>query len=253
MRADGYSVSLDKRPLKTPEKAPLLIPRSKPLLAHAIALEWTNLCTSADALKSYRIPLTQMSSRAIDLAVAEAHGDFTTREDIVRNLIRYLDTDTVLCWAPSTPENLREPGRPTLRELQIESSEPILAYLSTLVWPGLEVRVVDGDKGLLGSGQPVETKETLVNWMKGLDVWRLVGFERVVHATKSFVVGARLVAEWGGDRDGKWGVKEAAEAASIEVNYQTRQWGEVEDTHDVESEDLLRQIGGGWLLLCGEV
>lgn len=240
--------------LKTPEKAPLLIPKSKPFLAHGIALEWAHLRSAADALKPHRIPLTQLAWRAIDMAAAEACHDFQTRSDAVLNLVRYLDTDTVLCWAPSTPEHLREHGRPQLRDQQVASAKRLLNYLGTRLWPGLDIWAVDGDvAGISGRRQPAATREALLCWMHALDVWKFVGFERVVHATKSFVIGARLLDEWGEHGDASWGIEEAAAAASIEVAFQTRQWGEVEDTHDVEKEDLRRQLGAGWLMMVGEV
>jgi ATP synthase F1 complex assembly factor 2 len=37
----------------------------------------------------------------------------------------------------------------------------------------------------------------------------------------------------------------------MEVAWQTRQWGEVEDTHDVEKEDMRRQLGSVVLLVGG--
>lgn len=187
------------------------------------------------------------------MAASEASDDFTTRASAVANLIRYLDTDTVLCWAPTTPEHLRDPERPQLRDQQVAVARELMAYLDTRVWPGLVIHPVDGDVGMVGKPQPEATRKALVDWMNRLDTWKLVGLERIVHATKSFVIGARMVAEWGAAGDAKWGVEEAAKAASIEVAFQTHQWGEVEDTHDVEKEDVGRQIGGGWLLIVGEV
>lgn len=50
----------------------------------------------------------------------------------------------------------------------------------------------------------------------------------------------------------KFGIEEAAKAASLEVAWQTGMWGEVEDTHDVEKEDLRRQLGSVILLVSGE-
>ena len=187
------------------------------------------------------------------MATAEASGDTATRDAMIANLIRYLDTDTVLCWAPTTPERLRDPERPQLRDQQIAVARGIMEYLEAWVWPGVVINPVDGDEGMVGKGQPKETREALAMWMKELDTWKLVGLERVIHATKSFVIGARMVAEWGIGGNGLWGIAEAAQAASIEVAFQTQQWGEVEDTHDVEKEDRGRQIGGGWLLIVGEV
>ncbi|KAI5810246.1 hypothetical protein DFH27DRAFT_538721 [Peziza echinospora] len=43
-----------------------------------------------------------------------------------------------------------------------------------------------------------------------------------------------------------WGIEEAAAAASLETDWQTRQWGEVEDSHDVLNEDVRRGLGAGW-------
>ncbi|KAA8894924.1 hypothetical protein FN846DRAFT_912355 [Sphaerosporella brunnea] len=62
-----------------------------------------------------------------------------------------------------------------------------------------------------------------------------------------------MVPDWRGPGEQQWGIEEAAKAASTEVNYQTQQWGEVEDTHDVEKEDVKRQVGAGWLMIVGEV
>lgn len=238
----GLSITLDSRPLKTPTKHPLIIPRSKPLLAAAIALEWSLLRSTADALKSYLIPLTQLASRALDL---EKGVGVVKREEIVEDLMRYLDTDTLLCFAPTTPSD----GRKTLRELQEEAARPVIAFLEGCVWSGVKLVPVDGDVGFAVGVQPAETRGVVKAWVEGLGAWELVGLERAVLASKSLLVAARLVAEWSwGEK--RWGVEEAAEAASVEVRFQTGRWGEVEDTHDVEKEDLKRQLGAAVLLVA---
>ncbi|KAI5851123.1 ATP12 chaperone protein [Morchella snyderi] len=259
---DGaLGINLDTRPLKTPTKQPILIPRTKPVLAAAIAVEWSLLRTSADALKSYLIPLTGLASRAIDLQASEAEGaapaagSVARRDDIVENLMRYLDTDTLLCFAPTTPA---EEGRRSLREMQEEAAWPITAFLATNVWPGVTLVPVDGDEGLTAvKRQPQETRDVIRSWVERLGVWDLVGLERAVLATKSLLIAARLVAEWSEEmqfsmgREKVFGAEEAAEAASVEVRFQTGRWGEVEDTHDVEKEDLKRQLGAARMLVAG--
>ncbi|TGZ84460.1 hypothetical protein EX30DRAFT_375896, partial [Ascodesmis nigricans] len=248
---DGYHIHLDKRILKTPEKHALSIPSTKPLLALALATEWASLRSSKDAVKPHLVPLTQLSSRVIDIASTPA-----VRIGIVDNLLPYLDTDTLLCIAPTTPPHLQEPGRKSLRELQLEAAEDVVGALKAGIpeLQGVEIRMVDGDYGFLGNGgQEKEVREVLRSWALGLDNWQLIGLERIVLAAKSFVVGARMVVEWGMEGGGRrWGVEEAARAAEIEVRFQTRQWGEVEDSHDVEKEDIRRQIGAGWLLITSE-
>lgn len=85
--------------------------------------------------------------------------------------------------------------------------------------------------------------------------------ERGVLATKSLLVASRLLIDWSpefahlmeGEAAGRqrFGIEEAAEACTVEVRWQTSLWGEVEDTHDVEKEDLKRQLGGVVLLIAG--
>ena len=75
----------------------------------------------------------------------------------------------------------------------------------------------------------------------------------------SALIAARLVVEWGEHFSdvqpvadaSRFGVDEAAEAATLEVSYQTDIWGEVEDTHDVNKVDIKRQLGGVILLISG--
>ena len=102
--------------------------------------------------------------------------------------------------------------------------------------------------------------------MTGLNAWELVGLERAVLAGKSLCVGARLICEWGesfadirkalghggsSEKIKRFGVEEAARACSLEVAWQTGRWGEVEDTHDVEKEDLRSQFGSAVLIVSG--
>lgn len=78
------------------------------------------------------------------------------------------------------------------------------------------------------------------------------------------MIGARLVTEWGQgfedlrqqqkEKGGeRFGIENAVEACSVELRWQTGKWGEVEDTHDVEREDLRRQFGGVVILVGGSV
>jgi ATP synthase F1 complex assembly factor 2 len=65
-----------------------------------------------------------------------------------------------------------------------------------------------------------------------------------------------MVTEWSQEFAGvrkagqeRFGIEEATEAASLEVLHQTEQWGEVEDTHDVDNADIRRQLGTVVLLV----
>ena len=112
--------------------------------------------------------------------------------------------------------------------------------------------------------QSTESQTIIKSWMLGLSPWDLAGLERATLAGKSLLVGARLLVEWSesfrstqqwdsNDENGemRFGVEEAAEACSVEVRWQTGRWGEVEDSHDVEKEDLRRQFGSVILVVAG--
>ena len=312
----NHTIHLDTRPVRDPTtKTTLPIPASKPHLASAIALEWDLLVSAAQALKTHHIPLTSLAARAreIDLddqqriesrlsarlsgsdAVGSNGGGRggTVREEIVQVMMRYLDTDTLLCWAPlksgpgeasgleNRTDNISarsetskhsdsDRRNQSLRERQIRTAQPIIAYLTTYIWPGVSIKPVLEDAGsIIPAAQAPATRDVIRGWITGLRAWELAGLERAVLASKSLCVGARLAVEWSEEFEGvrreevegrgeeeegvgkRFGVEEAARACSLEVEWQTGMWGEVEDTHDVEKEDLRRQLGSVVLVVSG--
>ncbi|MCJ1285855.1 ATP synthase complex assembly protein atp12 [Xylographa opegraphella] len=267
-----HTVHLDGRPVRAPTtKSVLPIPPSKPHLASAIALEWDLLVSAQQALKQHHLPLTSIASRAYDIALqdeGQAPGD--ARQEMVTMLMRYLDTDTLLCWAPARSqhdamqlEESADRANKSLREIQIRVARPIISYLTRDIWPGIEIKPVLDDGFIVPASQPQETKDVIRGWISGLGPWELAALERAVLAGKSLCVAARLVVEWsenfrsvgastgGASGSPKFGIEEAAEACSLEVNWQTGMWGEVEDSHDVEKEDLRRQFGSVILIVSG--
>ena len=264
-------MTLDTRVVRNPTtKTPLQLPSSKPHLATALALEWDLLVSAQQATRPHLIPITSIASRAQTLALEDKNTQHAAssgqgiRYDIINTLLRYLDTDTLLCWAPPTeasPEAQEEGQQESLRDLQIRTAKPILSYLTEKVWPGIELNPTLDDGTILPKSQPAATRAIIKGWMAGLPAWELVGLERAVLAGKSLCVGARLICEWSENfrfveselprRRGRFGIEQAAEACSLEVRWQTGRWGEVEDTHDVEKEDIRRQFGTVILLVSG--
>ncbi|KAI0410922.1 hypothetical protein F5X98DRAFT_358518 [Xylaria grammica] len=274
----ALEVHLDTRPLRRPtNKEVVRVPATKPLLASALAIEWDMLVSAQQATKQHLIPLTSLVCRALDIADDDAGKDVggaktgdeqeardpneSIRTGITRMLMRYLDTDSLLCWAPPPRHGHDAPDARgnTLRELQKRAAEEVVAYLSTHVWPGVEIEPVLDGESIMPRGQKAETRQIIEGWVMGLNPWELAGLERAVLAGKGLLGAARLLAEWsegfvgvrglGGAR--RFGVEEAARIASIEVDWQIGNWGEVEDTHDVEKEDLRRQLGSVVLLVSG--
>ncbi|KXX72820.1 Protein atp12, mitochondrial [Madurella mycetomatis] len=261
---DGaLEIHLDTRPLRHPtNKTIIRLPTSKPLLAHALALEWDQLTSASQATKQHLIPLTSLVCRALDIA-----GDAgATRGTIAETLLRYLDTDSLLCWSPPPadhdhgPEGEGEEG-PTLRQLQEQAAAETIGPLTRRLWPGVTIRPALDSTSILPRRQDPNTREVIQGWVLSLTPFELAALERATLAGKSLLAAARLITTWSEDHGGlsaseegetkRFGVEEAARAVSLEVAWQTGKWGEVEDTHDVEKEDLRRQLGSAVLLVSG--
>lgn len=289
---DGaWEVHLDARPLRHPAtKRVVRIPASKPLLASALALEWDLLVSAQHATRQHLIPLTGLVCRAIDIVeddemrggggagagVGSGSGiggkesvNQSIRANIVDMVMRYLDTDSLLCWAPPPRYGVDDPvdGKSpvSLRDMQRAAAEDVVGFLTSRVWPGVAIEPVLDGESIMPRQQPPGTRQVVEGWVSGLDAWELAGLERAVLAGKGLLGAVRLLVEWtegcvgvgvgggasSGEVEGKFGVEEAARLASIEVNWQIGRWGEVEDTHDVEKEDLRRQLGSVVLLVSG--
>ena len=266
---DMNEIHLDTRALRRPDtKTVIRLPLTKPSLASALAIEWDQLVSAQQATKQHLIPLTSLVCRALDIADEDAVGKTDIRNAIAKVLLRYLDTDSLLCWAPTPdhPEDGRNDEGYTLRELQEEAYSSVVSFLTTRVWPGVSIVPVLDETSIMPRQQEPGTREVVQGWMLGLSAWELAALERAALAGKSLLMAARLVVEWSGDGGNavvqteaeqaenkkKWGIEEAAKAVSLEVEWQTNQWGEVEDTHDVEKVDLRRQLGSAVLLCAGQ-
>ncbi|KAF2480920.1 hypothetical protein BDY17DRAFT_302649, partial [Neohortaea acidophila] len=262
---EGLQIHLDTRPVRNSKRQVITLPPSKRALASAIALEWDQLVNAQQALKQHYVPLTSLTSRATDLETADADEGLGNkiRENIINTLMRYLATDTLLCWAPA--QNRYSPDRPgvkSLRERQKDIAEPIIAFLTAHIFPGLEIVPILGEDSIVPIAQPEITRQVIRGWMSRLPANELAALERGTLATKSVLVAARLLVEWSTEfahlrtsqqapdvAAERFGIEAAAEAASLEVLHQTAQWGEVEDTHDVDKEDLKRQLGSVVLIV----
>ena len=106
-RDGGWAVELDGKPLRTPARAPLLVP-TRPL-AEAIAAEWNG---AGETIDPRAMPLTGLANAAID-RVAPAPDTFA------RDLARYAESD-LTCYRAHSPRKLVE--------LQEQGWDPLLAW-----------------------------------------------------------------------------------------------------------------------------
>ena len=261
----SLQIHLDARPLRHPTTRSIIrLPLSKRSLAWALAVEWDSLASAAQATKEHLIPLTSLVCRALDIAEDDAvkrPEEARIRTNIAKMVLRYLDTDSMLCWAPPAGKYDRvNAAGESLREMQKRIADDVVSYLTTHVWPGITIiPVLDGDS-ISPRRQGPGVREVIQGWISGLGSWEIAGLERAVLASKSCIAAARLIAEWSdaslapqtSANESTFGVDDAAKATNLETDWQTQQWGEVEDTHDVNKEDLKRQLGGAILLVSGD-
>ncbi|KAJ3542421.1 hypothetical protein NMY22_g3525 [Coprinellus aureogranulatus] len=219
-RGDDFAVTLDKRALKTPSGNTLLLPKNKQLVASLIAAEWDHQET---LLKPHALPMTSIASRSID-----TFSDIKARQEVEAALLKYFETDTV-CFFDETAERLDK--------LQKAHWVPLIEWARKTF--DIEINVSDS---VLSPNQPSATKEKLREVMKTLNNWEMAALERATLSTKSFLIGLAVVKRY-------FNVEQAAQAASVEVDSQIQVWGEVEDTHDVDYQDVRRQLGSAALLL----
>lgn len=220
-RGDKLAVTLDKRALKTPSGSQLLVPADRPLAAAIIASEWDS---QEIITKAHALPMTAIVSRTIDDLLEGAH-----RHVLEQELLNFLNTDTV-CFFHDEPE--------PLHRLQTQYWVPLLQWARETF--DIEINV---SNSILSVKQPARTREVLQKVIESLDAWELAALERTTNTTKSLIIALALVKK-------HLTVEEAALVACVEVNSQIERWGEVEDTHDVDYQDVRRQLGSAALILA---
>ncbi|KAI8929339.1 hypothetical protein BC831DRAFT_422658 [Entophlyctis helioformis] len=210
----GFSVLLDGRALKTPDGNLVAIPLTKPALAALTAAEWEG---QERQLKSYSLPMTSIIVRAVD-----SFKDPEIRQGVIDKLISYVHTDSV-CYQQSYPDSFVQ--------LQNQYWQPLIEWLKAE--HNLEIKTTDG---ILSVRQTDEVVAYLRNMVAQFDDIKLAAFEKAVMRSKSFIIGLALVER-------HINVEFAAIAGRLEVIHQINRWGEVEDTHDTDREEMKRQLG----------
>lgn len=267
-----YDVCLDDKPLKTPLGNRLSVPAEKKQLAHLIGHEWDTLVDMK--IKPNTLPLTSMVSRATDLSIV--HGaekvdkNLVTKigdlQDIKYDMMRYLDTDTCLIFTTL------EEYEGSLRQRQEELYRPLIAEYedyfteharrnNLLPSPNYKVKLeyLDCDTdGLRGNRQSLTTHNIVLLWLDQLPIYDLVALEKAILSSKSFLCGASILRSNVADKKRqvelyqlnkereadyyKKSIEELVEMCNLETIFQTQEWGEVEDTHDVDNADWLRNL-----------
>ena len=191
-REGGFEVQLDGRTIKTPLKAPLMVPTEA--LARAIAREWDG---QAETIKPDAMPLTRLANTALDRVAP--------RKDPVINEIATFGQSDLLCYRATTPMELVE--------RQAQAWTPMLRWAEDHL--GAALRVTEG---IIPVEQPTNAVSALLSAVSALDPFRLTGLNIVTTITSSVVLGLAVV-------DGKLAAPEAHVLSIIDETFQAEQWG----------------------------
>ena len=101
---------------------------------------------------------------------------------------------------------------------------------------------IKSTESILSIRQSDEVIRGFRNIIESYDNFKLAAFENACLRSKSFMIGLALVE---GEITSDFGTM----AARLEVHHQIQRWGEVEDSHDVEREDIQRQLASSTVAL----
>ena len=197
----GFAVHLDGRPLRTPAKAPLVVPTRA--LAEAVAREWA---AQGETIKPDTMPTTRSANAAIDKVGAQF-------DEVAALITAYGETD-LLCYRAQSPVELVA--------RQAAAWDPLLDW-SARRW-GIAWRVTTG---VMPQPQAPETLAILRAHVAGFTPFQLTAFHDLVAMSGSLVIGL-AATEGQGDSESLW------KASRIDEDWQTEQWG-----HDPEAEALV--------------
>jgi chaperone required for assembly of F1-ATPase len=188
----GIAIRMDGKPVRTPARAPLVVPNEA--LANAIAGEWRSVEGEIDPRS---MPLTGIANAAIDRVTPD-------RQTFASALARYAEAD-LACY--------RAEGQNALVERQNQSWDALLGWAR---------RRFDVDftttPGLTHVAQPPATVERLAHEVTALDPFQLAALSPLVTIGGSLVA-ALAVLEKALTAEQAW------DAVSIDERWQLEQWG----------------------------
>ncbi len=201
----GYSVLLDGRPVRTPAKAPLVVPTLA--LAEAIAEEWQ---AQEGEIDPRNMPLTRSANSAID----KVRPQF---DEVAAMLASYGETDLV-CY--------RATGPAPLVARQADAWDPLLKWMH-----GQGVALHQA-RGIVHVPQPAESIALLRKRVFVLSEFELAALHDLVAISGSLVIGLAAMEGWA-EGEALWSL------SRVDEDYQEELWGRDEEA--AEAAELKRQ------------
>ncbi|MBP1806786.1 ATP12 family chaperone protein [Rubellimicrobium aerolatum] len=202
---DGFAVTLDGRPVRTPGKARLVVPTRA--FAEEVAREWAAQEGQVDPVT---MPATRLANAAIDKVSA-------SRPEVVEMLSAFGASD-LLCYRAEAPERLVARQRAGWDPLLAWSAEALGADLCAVqgVMP-----VAQAEADLARLREPVEA----------MDAFELAAFHDLVSLSGSLVLALAVV-------EGRLSAEEAWRLSRLDEDFQIEEWGEDEEA--AEAAELRR-------------
>jgi chaperone required for assembly of F1-ATPase len=195
---DGFGIGLDRRPVRTPERAKLILPTRA--LAEAVAEEWA---AQGSLLDPTSMVMTKLANTAIDRVAGRERA-------VAAKIVDYGGCDLV-CYRADGPERL--------------VARQAAAWDLLLTWAA---RALDCHfvcvTGLVHHPQPEEALAAFARELERQDPFRLTALHTITTLTGSAVLALAL-------RRGAITAEEAWAAAHIDEDWQIEQWG-----HDAEAQ-----------------
>ena len=198
--AGGFTVLLDARPVRTPLKAPLILPTEG--LAQAVAAEWQ---AQQGTVNPATMPFTRTANSAIDKVAPQFDA-------VAAMLAEYGGTD-LLCYRATDPQ--------ALIARQAAAWDPLLDWASEALQSPLHATA-----GVMHIDQPAASLTRLHRSVSDLSPFQLAAFHDLVAISGSLVLAlavtrGRLTAEQGwtlGRVDEDWQIEAwGTDAEAVEI------------------------------------
>jgi chaperone required for assembly of F1-ATPase len=189
---DGWGVTLDRKPLRTPARVALVVPTAA--LAEAIAEEWR---ASGEKVDPRAMVLTGLANAAVDQIAPDRAG-------FARGLARYAEAD-LACY--------RAEGPLPLVQWQAREWDSLLGWARRRFDVDFKTTV-----GVIHVAQPRATVDRLTHAVTALDAFRLAGLSPLVTIGGSLIAALAVLEK-------ALGAETAWAAVSIDETWQLEQWG----------------------------
>jgi chaperone required for assembly of F1-ATPase len=196
----GFAVHLDARPVRTPLKAPLVLPTLD--LAEAVAAEWQ---AQDGKVNPETMPFTRTANSAIDKVAPQM--------DAVAAMLAAYGGSDLLCY--------RAEGPPDLIVRHAEAWDPILIWALEALGADLLVTA-----GVIHVEQPPESLTRLHQKVAAQTPFQLAAFHDLVALSGSLVLALAVT-------EGRLTADEAWRLSRIDEDWQISLWGEDEEASEV--------------------